>query len=106
MKTLDLTNEQYEQIESMASVLYTSDKMAIFLGVDVNEFVELANNNDSAIYRAIKRGQLMSEYDINLNSLVSAKAGNATQMQRLDKIRSLNEFEAHKRKVIYGDNRL
>ncbi len=103
MKSLDLTTEQYQTIEDIAYIGYSPEQIAMVLEVsNIDLFVEHAQNPESAIYLAIHRNSLQSQFDINSNAIVSAKGGNVTAMQRLDKIRHANEFDAHKRRIIYG----
>ncbi len=98
---MKFTQEQIEQIEDLAGVGYSSEHIAVFLEVDVPAFVLLAKEQNSQIYRAIKRGMLQAEYLVNKSTLDSAKSGNATQTQRLDKIQYALKVEEAKRRIFY-----
>ncbi len=103
---MKLTQEQIEQIETLAGVGYSLEHIAVFLEVDVKAFVLLAKKNDSQIYRAINRGVLQAEYEVNKSTLDSAKSGSATQTQRLDKIQYALKVEEAKRRIFYEPEEL
>src|SRR5690606_14811949 len=70
-----------ETIERLAAVNYSFDQMAIYVGIDKRKFRKEANTEDSAIWLAIQRGRLKTQFEIDDKLAQNAKAGNITAAQ-------------------------
>ena len=90
---MTFTNEQIEEIEKLAGLNYTIKQIALYFAIDVNKLQKEFNDNNSEFRYHFDRGRLISQAQIDMQSLDLAKGGNITAMQRLDKIRKSKHFE-------------
>jgi len=94
--------EKVEELEEIAAIGYTPDKIALYFGVPVQLFLDELENENSQIRYHYERGILVNEASETIEMIRGAKEGNATQAQRLDKKRYQVEFQQLKEKIIYG----
>jgi hypothetical protein len=94
--------EKVEELESIAAIGYTPDKIAMYFGVNKDLFITEIMRPDSRIKYHIDRGILVNEADEAIATQNAANTGNATQAQRLDKKRFQLMFQQLKERIIYG----
>jgi hypothetical protein len=94
--------DKVEELESLAAIGYTHEKMALYFEVSPKSFIDEIDREDSRILYHINKGILENEADEAIATLASAKEGNATQAQRLDKKRYQLNFQQLKEEIIYG----
>lgn len=94
--------EQTEEVEKLAGLNYTPEEIAMYLDVNKNEFLQEFNTANSRVKYHFERGKLIAKAEIDMQSLQSAKGGNITAAQRLDKIRDKANFEFLKQQIING----
>lgn len=110
---LTLTDEQLDQIESLAACNYSPADIAKFLGEDIAEFrKEFARGYDESFPNEILQGNIAYRYEagrlkakaeIDIKLLSNAKSGNLTAAQIYVKNAQEREFENIKMKILYGE---
>lgn len=93
---------EVENLESIAAIGYTPEKVAMYLGVDRELFLHEFYREDSRIRFHYERGILVNEANEAIATQRAANEGNATQAQRLDKKRFQVMFQQLKERIIYG----
>lgn len=94
--------DKVDELEKIAAIGYSPDKIAMYFGVDKDDFLHEYYNPESRIRYHIDRGILVNEADEAIATQTAANAGNATQAQRLDKKRYQVMFQQLKERIIYG----
>lgn len=94
--------EKLEELEEIAAIGYTPEKIALYLDVPADLFLAELDDENSRVRYHYERGVLVNEATEAMETLRAAKEGNATQAQRLDKKRYQVEFQQLKEKIIYG----
>lgn len=94
--------DKVEELESLAAIGYTPEKMALYFDVTPRLFREEVERENSRIRYHIEKGILQNEADEVIATQQAAKDGNATQAQRLDKRRYQLKFQQLKDEIIYG----
>lgn len=94
--------DKVEDLEDLAAIGYTPEKMALYFDVPASIFIEEIERSNSRISYHIEKGVLQGEADETIATMRSAKGGNATQAQRLDKKRYQLNFQQLKEEIIYG----
>lgn len=74
---MELSNEQLEEIEKFAGLFFGLDDIAIITGIDIDLFIQEYENQHSAIYLAVKKGQLLTEAALRQKTIELAKDGHA-----------------------------
>lgn len=92
-----------ETVERLAAVNYSYDEMAIYVGMKKSAFRKEANKEDSAIWTAIQKGRLESEFEINDKLFQNARSGNITAAQIVQKIKDEKRVENLKSTIFYGE---
>lgn len=95
--------DKIEELEDLAGIGYTPKKIALYFGVNEDMFMREFMMPGSALRYHYNKGALVAEAKEAIETLKSAKSGNATQGQRLDKKRYQLRFEELKEKHIYGE---
>lgn len=94
--------DKIEELESIAAIGYTPDKIAMYFDVDKDIFLQEFNRENSRIRYHYERGILVNEANEAIATQNAANEGNATQAQRLDKKRFQVMFQQLKERIIYG----
>lgn len=93
---------EVENLESIAAIGYTPEKVAMYFGIDREAFLQEFYREDSRIRYHYERGILVNEANEAIATQKAANEGNATQAQRLDKKRFQIMFQQLKERIIYG----
>lgn len=93
----------WEEYEALAAIGYTPEKIAMYFRIPVPTFLAHFMEEDSELKLRYDTGMLRSQAKEGITAMNAAIGGNATQAQRLDKIRKGIDFEEHKRRIIYGE---
>lgn len=93
----------WEEYESLAGVGFSPEKIAMYFEINEDEFMYYFLQEGSPLKYKYNRGLLIHQGKEAIVTLQSAQGGNATQAQRLDKIRRTIDFEEHKKRIIYGE---
>lgn len=96
-----LSKIDWPEYEKLAFIGYTPEKIALFYGINKHEFMYYYMQIDSVLQYHFERGQLYYQAKEGMD-MVRDSSENATQAQRLDKLRRQVEFEKIKNEVIYG----
>jgi len=94
--------DKVQELEDIAAIGYTPDKVAMYFDVPVDEFVHEFNSPGSRIRYHYDRGVLVNEATEAIATQQAANTGNATQAQRLDRKRFQVMFQQLKERIIYG----
>ena len=93
---------QVEELENMAAIGYTPEKIAMYFDIDMEDFLQEFNRPGSRIRYHIERGILVNEAKEVIATQKAANEGNATQAQRLDRRRYQLMYQQLKERIIYG----
>ncbi len=96
--------EQTEEVEQLAGLNYTPEEIAMYLEIPRDLFMKEFNDKESKIRFHFERGILVARAKVDIETLESAKNGNITAAQRLDKIQQRNQFEFLKQQMINGES--
>lgn len=97
---LELTEEQFANIEKLAALNYSAKDIAIYLGVDEKFFLQLFNTSDSEIRFRYNRGRLRAAAEKDKAILDNATSGNITAYQESNKASEKRAFENHKDRIL------
>lgn len=100
---LRFSEEELESIEKLAACNYSPEKIALYLGVDKTEFMQLWYINSSLVRHHYEKGKLEAEFDINAKQLELAKSGNITAAQIFLKEAENNRVKNILNQALYGD---
>lgn len=89
------------QIEELAAVNYSYAEMAIYLNMPKKLFMQEAKQKDTAVWTAINRGRLKTQFDIDNKLAENATSGNITAVQIYEKRTKTKDFENLK-DMVYG----
>lgn len=101
---LPAEKSQNETIEELAGCNYTPEEIAMYLDIPTKEFMHIFNDEGSQFRYHYERGILIAKASVDMETLISAKAGNMTAAQRLDKIQQRKQFEQLKQQMINGES--
>jgi predicted DNA-binding protein YlxM (UPF0122 family) len=82
---MNLNQDQLVEIERLSGLNYSLDEIAMYLDVDRIAFFEEFNLPDSQVAYTVQRGKLLSKAQVEQELLKSAKNGNITAIQILEK---------------------
>lgn len=91
-----------EELEKLAAVGYTPEKVAMYFGINEEEFMMEFIRQGSRVRYHYDRGILVNEAKEAIEMQTGANEGNVTQSQRLDKRRYQLRFEQLKERICYG----
>jgi len=91
----------WTEFEQLAYIGYQPEQIAMFYGIDKNEFMFYYMMIDSKLKWHYDRGQLYGQAEEG-TAMVKSAATNVIQALRLDKLRQNVEFENAKNDIIYG----
>lgn len=91
----------WDEYEKLASIGYTPEKLAMFYKVKKIEFMYYYMLIDSVLEYHYQRGILYYQAREGL-AMVDDADTNATQAQRLDKLRDNVAFQKAKDEIVYG----
>lgn len=97
------TEEQFNDIESLAALNYTVNQIAMFLDLDPQIIIDEYQDEDSEFRYHYTRGQLVAQVEIDKKTLESAKSGNITAQQRYDKKVRDNRLHQAKQRIFGRD---
>ncbi len=100
---MELTTENYEEIEKLASLNYTVRQIAMYLKVSLSELQKEFEDKESKFRYHYQRGKLISQAKIDMKINESAQGGNMTAMQQFEKIRNARHFENMRNQMFDGD---
>lgn len=103
LKPLILSDEQLEDVENLAAVNYSPEKIALYLDLDKKAFLQHYYNHLSEVRMAYDKGQLQAEYLVNLKQLELAKSGNITAAQIFLKEAEKNKVQNILKQILFGD---
>ena len=99
---MNLSNDQLKIVEQLAGINYTVRQIAIYFDISVNKLYREFRDKKSTFRYHYDRGKLISQADIDMNLQASAKGGNLTAQQQLEKIKSARHFENLRDQLING----
>lgn len=88
----ELTNEELSELEKFSYAQLKLSEIAIILGVNETELIQLALNAGNSVFDAYQRGRLRAKSEIN-TSIIQAAAAGSTPAQNLA-IGLINKHEA------------
>lgn len=100
---MELTPQQYKDIEQLASLNYTVKQLAMYLDVDYKKFQVDFYDLDSKIRYHYDRGKLVTQAEIDKANLKRAKDGSLTSIQQWKKDANHQKLEAIKKQVFYDE---
>ena len=97
---LQLTKEQFSNIEKLAALNYSAKDVAVYLGVDIKLFVSEYYNTESEVRFTYDRGRLRAAAEKDKAILDNATSGNITAYQESNKSAEKRAFENHKNRIL------
>ncbi len=98
---MQLSPEQYNDIEQLAAINYSISQISMYLDIDYNQFHQAFNEPDSPIRYHYDRGKLITQAEIDKANLKRAKDGNMTSIQQWKKDANFQNLENLKKQVFY-----
>lgn len=96
------SDEELEHVEKLAALNYSPEKIALYLDVEKKTFLQLWYDKNSLVREHYDRGQLQSEYEINLKQLDLAKSGNITATQIVQKTAEETRINNIRNQILFG----
>ena len=100
---LKFSEEELQQIETLAGAGYSPEKIAMYLDVPKLKFLKEWKHPDTLVRYHYDRGLLVDSAAIAMKLAENAKGGNITAIQQLDKIQRAQRVENLKKKYLYGE---
>ena len=99
---ISLTEEQLGELEQLAALGYSPEKMALYFKKDKAHFVQVALDVNSNVHYHIQRGKLMSVAKEQMAMLEGAETGDVKKSQQLAEIRRSKGWEMSKLDIFGG----
>jgi hypothetical protein len=80
---MNFTQEQLDEIEAMALIFIHPEDIAVNIGVDPEEFVDLINTKSGEAYTAYFKGWMKTEIELRKSILQSALNGSSPAQQMM-----------------------
>lgn len=100
---LKFSQEEYEEIEDLASIGYNDAKIALYFDVSYKDFKKEFNDPNSLVKRHYNIGLTKSDASIGLALVANAAAGNITAIQQLEKLRKKTKVELIKQQIYFNN---
>lgn len=97
---LQLSQEEFETIESLSATNYAPTDIALYLELDEKLFMQEFYDLSSTVRLHYNRGILQASFDIDNKLLENAKSGNITASQESKKASAKRAFENHKHRIL------
>jgi hypothetical protein len=97
---MEFDDEQYVEIEKLASCSYSPEKIAMYLDVPPKEFLQEWNDKKSKIRYHYDRGILLVQAKSEMKLVDSAEKGNITAYQQLIKQQFYQKIENKKKEIL------
>ncbi|OJX55549.1 MAG: hypothetical protein BGO88_04865 [Flavobacterium sp. 38-13] len=101
---LKFSDEEYESIEKLAACNYSPERIALYLGVEKKDFLDLWYNKSGLVRFHYDKGRLEAEADINIKQLELAKSGNITAAQTYFKESENIRIKNILNQILYGND--
>lgn len=98
-----LDPDQFETLEKLSALGYTSEELAMYFNLDKFNFVAASEDEKSLIYYHISRGKLISKANEEKALLEKTETGDIASSQQMLKIRRLRNFHEFRKHFIYDD---
>ena len=100
---MQLSPEQFNDIEQLAAINYSVRQIAMYLDVDYTLFHRAFSEPDSMVRYHYDRGKLITQAEIDKANLKRAKDGNMTSIQHWKKDATAQNLENLKKQVFYDE---
>lgn len=94
-------DEKFLKLEKLSSAGYTLSEIALYFGLNEQEFKQAASLPDSLIDYHIRRGVLLSRAEEEMSLIDSANKGTTKAISLLSAVRYRKNFEASRRSFLY-----
>lgn len=81
---MKIIEEQIEQVINFGVFDYDAEKIASLLEVDISEVIDDMNDEESELYKLLKKGRDMADYVIDLKLFELAKNGDLKALDKLE----------------------
>ena len=102
IEILKFSEEEYTSIQDLAACNYSPEKIAVYLQVDKNLFLNLWYDKDSHVRKTYELGKLVADFEISNAQKDLAKKGNITSTQIFINLRKDTEIEAIRNQILFG----
>lgn len=102
---IKLTEDQLQEVEQLSGANHSVKDLALYFLLDEKQFEEAFNAENSIIKKHYDRGRLMVNAAINMKLFDSAKDGNITANQQLQKAAAYNKLENAKKRATLDQER-
>lgn len=97
-----LSQEELEQIETLAGAGYGPEKIAVYLDVPVKDFMKEWRNAQTLVHFHYKRGVLIVDAEVGMKLAQNAREGNITAAQQLAKVRWEQHLNDSKNQIYFN----
>ena len=88
---MHLNEQQTLEVTEMAKLFFTPREIAIFLKVNIEEFIACSKDESDPVYIAFVSGRLHTEYELRKSILQLATSGSSpAQTMMLELLKQLN----------------
>lgn len=96
------TSEELEQVEQMAGVNFSPEKIADFFNEDRKQFMSIWYDKTSDLRQSYDRGKLRVEFELKNKQVDNARGGNITAYQTWEKSKNQQALEDLKQQIFFG----
>lgn len=98
---LKLSQEEYEEIEDLASIGYSDAKIALYFDIPYKDFKRDFLNPNSLIRHHYNVGLTKADAQVGMALLANAKTANITAIQQLEKLKKKTKAELIKQQIYF-----
>jgi len=81
---MNFSEEQLQLMEVYAAAFFSSKEIAVLLGFDIDEFIDIAEDRYSEVFKRCEAARLKSEFELRSEIIKMAKMGSpAAQTEAL-----------------------
>lgn len=97
---MELDNKDYQDIEELSGCSYSPEKIAVYLDVDIKEFLSLWHDKNSKVRYHYERGIIITQAESDKKQVAAAKTGNTTSYQQVLKQQYFQKIENRKKEIL------
>lgn len=102
MHKINLTEEEWEKLETLSALDFSHDRIASYFGINKRLFKQVASDPDSELAIALQRGKDRQDIDERLALYNLAASGNIDAQKQLHEVKRTRAFKISKLDVFGG----
>ncbi|MGJ1419982.1 hypothetical protein ACR79T_10175 [Sphingobacterium spiritivorum] len=93
---ISLTEEEWEKLETLSGLGYSTDKIAVYFGLDKRIFNQIASDKDSFLSERLEAGRIKQDIDERYALYDAAKDGDIPAQKQIYEIKRTRAFKISK----------